>query len=473
MDKNSLSRRRFIKATSAGTALMLSGIAPSYSAPNSSVTNETKTPKLKPIAKQNKALVFIMLDGGNDSFNMLVPHSANDYADYKQTRSNLALTKQQLLPLDGYKDALGRQFAVHHAMPEVKALFEDGTLAFVANTGPLVEPTTKATFKANQVALPLGLMSHADQFKHWQSGIADARTNRGWFGYIADTIQKNKALKQVPMGISLAGNNIMQNGIDASCYTINDQGSVGLVVNETPSPLNQVLLDSFESSLNWDYKNDPFKQSYLSITKQAQAQHQRYKDATKEVEITTSFSQHMLSQQLRQVATSIKAADKLGHQQQTFFLRYIGWDHHDELLKNHHTMLQVVSRALGEFQQSLKELEVDQNVITFTGSDFGRTLTSNGNGTDHGWGGNTLIMGEKVNGGKIYGDYPSLVLGDRNPLDVGDGVLIPTTPIEQIYAQLATWFGVNNSDLHSLFPNLSNFSSSSKQHNLNQLIKQS
>ena len=148
---------------------------------------------------------------------------------------------------------------------------------------------------------------------------------------------------------------------------------------------------------------------------------------------------------------------RLGQQQQTFFLRYIGWDHHDELLVNHERMLGVLSRALGEFQGAVDELGLADKVVTFTGSDFGRTLTSNGNGTDHGWGGNTLVMGNPVAGGKVLGQYPTLNIGSSNPLDIGDGVLIPTTSTDQLYAELSSWFGVDNPSLDKLFPNLKYF----------------
>ncbi len=166
--------------------------------------------------------------------------------------------------------------------------------------------------------------------------------------------------------------------------------------------------------MNFHYRGDPLKQSYLSITREAQAQHEKFSKATDQINVPTSFSDTALSQQLKKVVQSIKAADSLGQQQQTYFLRYIGWDHHDELLNNHANMLSVLSKALGEFQRALDELDIADKVITFTGSDFGRTLTSNGNGTDHGWGGgNTLVMGEPVNGGQIFGEYPSLALGYR------------------------------------------------------------
>ena len=259
------------------------------------------------------------------------------------------------------------------------------------------------------------------------------------------------------MNISLAGSNIMQNGIESSQYSITDKGSVGLIVNETKSPLNTALLNSFEGLLTETYPGDPFKESYLSMTREAQAQHEVFRTATANTPVPVAFSDTPLSQQLRKVAQSIKAADGLNHKQQTFFLRYIGWDHHDELLKSHKRMLGVLSKALGEFQQALDQMGLADQVVTFTGSDFGRTLTSNGNGTDHGWGGNTLVMGNPVAGGKVFGQYPSLGLDSNNPLDVGSGVLIPTTATDQLYAELAKWFGVAESDLPKLFPNITNF----------------
>ncbi|NOI82474.1 DUF1501 domain-containing protein [Vibrio tubiashii] len=447
-----ISRRNFIKSSATATALMLAGQAPVYAAPKNT---KAIVGNIKP---SKKSMVFIMLDGGNDSFNMLVPTSAPHYREYKKTRSNLALDKSSLLPLSNFKTPDGKQFGVHESMDEVQQLFEEKRLAFVANTAPMIEPVSKQKFYSNQLKLPLGLMSHSDQFKHWQTGRPGERINRGWFGYFADSIQKNKAIDEIPMNISLAGNNIMQNGHLAAPYSITKSGSVGLYINEESTPLNEQLLEHFVKSLNANYPGDPFKDSYLAITRESQAQHEVFRDAVQNIKINTRFSDSDLSQQLRKVAQSIKAADKLHHKQQTFFLRYIGWDHHDELLDSHARMLKVLSQALGEFQQSLDELGVADQVVTFTGSDFGRTLTSNGNGTDHGWGGNTIVMGNSVNGGKVFGDYPSLTLGDENPLDIGDGVLIPTTAIDELYAELAVWFGATRSQTHDLFPNLSNFS---------------
>lgn len=453
-----LSRRRFLKRSAelGGSGLLLAGSAPQFASASSHSTDSMQKPlHIKP---QQKALVFIMLDGGNDSYNMLLPYDKVHYDEYRKTRHNLALNREALVPLQsGHLTQAGREFAVHPSCRKLADLFNNQTLSFAANIGPLVEPVNKTNFQDGSATLPLGLLSHADQFKHWQTCRPDQRINQGWFGYMADALQANKPAQQIPMNISLSGSNILQNGIYTQHYSINKNGSVGLIINETPSPLNTVILQSFEALLETDYAADPFKQTYLKQTRDAQLQHQIFQRATEKIPVPSPFSPTELSQQLYKVAQSIKAADRLGLQQQTYFIRYIGWDHHDELLQNHSAMLKVLSDGLSEFQQALEAMDIAENTITFTGSDFGRTLTSNGNGTDHGWGGHSIIMGKGVNGGQIFGQYPQLALGVDNPLDAGDGVIIPTTPIDKLYAELALWFGVEERQINKLFPNLANF----------------
>lgn len=467
MTKNTINRRTFIKNTSTvmvGTSLLLAGCSAggkknNGSGPDKPGPGQGTVGPLQ-MTPQDKALVFIMLDGGNDSFNMLIPASTAAYNQYKSTRSNLALNSNDLLPLNNFTDNKGRTFGLHPSMPEVQSLFNNQKLSFISNIAPMIKPVTKQEFQSGAAELPVGLLSHSDQFKHWQTAKPGERINRGWFGDFADNLQPNKDVNKISMNISLAGSNIMQNGVESKEYSINKNGSVGLIVNEKNTPLNNALLNSFENLLNTQYNSD-FKNTYLDITRQAQAQHEVFKQATKNINVNTSFSDSDLSQQLKMVAKSIKAAPELGMKQQTFFVRYIGWDHHDELLSNHSRMLKVLSSALGEFQTSLAELGIEDKVITFTGSDFGRTLTSNGNGTDHGWGGNTLIMGKDINGGKVFGEYPSLALNSE--LDAGGGVLIPTTAVDELYAELALWFGVNKPGLNTLFPNLKHFYNTDNQ----------
>ena len=155
------------------------------------------------------------------------------------------------------------------------------------------------------------------------------------------------------------------------------------------------------------------------------------------------------------IARVISAQAELGFERQIFFVNFGGWDHHDAVLESQADMLPILSRALSEFQTALAEINKEQEVTTFTISDFARTLTSNGDGTDHAWGGHTIVMGGDVKGGRIYGDYPSLEL--QNPLDLGNGIMIPTTSADQYFAELALWFGVSRSDAMDLFPYLNNF----------------
>lgn len=450
-----LTRRKFVQGSMA--AGLAAGSAPSFSLPNVQGSSQGKnTPPLS-IDKRTRALVCIMLDGGNDSYNMLVPRSQKHYQEYAKTRGNLALAKDSLLPLNGFQDGEGREFALHPSMPEMAELFDQEKLSLVANIAPLIEPTTKQAFLDRSARVPLGLLSHADQFKHWQTSRPDIRVQQGWFGYFADALQADRKADQIPMNISLAGSNILQNGQRSTHYSITGSGSVGLVVNEEESDLNRAILRSFESVLNTQYSGDPFKQSYLSITREAQLQHRKFSDAVEKISLPIEFSSSDLSQQLSKVAQCIAASEELGLPQQTYFLRYIGWDHHDGLLSNQARMLRVLSKAMGEFQRALELMGLSEQVLSFTGSDFGRTLTSNGNGSDHGWGGHCLVMGDAVKGGQILGQYPALSLGDDNPLDVGGGVLIPTLPTDVLFAQLSMWFGVSEQDIPMLFPNLQNF----------------
>ncbi|MTI02966.1 DUF1501 domain-containing protein [Roseibium sp. RKSG952] len=457
MAKFALSRRQFIQTGAAAGVWSMSRTAPSFALPGGTPLS---------IAPARKALVFIMLDGGNDSYNMLVPIDDIHHRQYAETRSNLAHSKKELLPLEGYTDANGRTFGLHSAMPEVRDLFDQRKLSFVTNVGPMIERVTKESFLNGSARIPLGLLSHADQFKHWQTSRPDQRLNKGWFGYFADALQPSKSEHEIAMNISLAGNNIVQNGNSSLPYAITEKGSTGFYVTEEQSILNETIKASFDKLMSASYDGDPFKETYLNLTRTAQAQHEVFKAGTKDVSVPTAFSETPLSQELRKVAQTIKASSELGLQQQTFFLRYIGWDHHDELLDTQAGMLRILSRALGEFQTALIEMGLDDQVVTFTGSDFGRTLTSNGNGTDHGWGGNTIVMGTPVNGGQVFGDYPELGLDSDNPLDVGNGVLIPTTSTDQLYAGLAHWFGTPHDQLDMLFPNLHRFSMPGQSSNL-------
>jgi len=485
-----ISRRKFIKGSTAmaiSASMFLVGCGgggtstskPVNTTPNNNNNNNNPVTS-NPNKNLNKSLVYVLLGGGNDSFNMLVPTNTSSYNEYNASRSNLAIAKNDLLPLNNFTDKNGKTFGLHPSMKKVQTLFNDKKLSFIANIAPLVEPTNKTQFNSNSVELPLGLMSHSDQTKHWQTSNANERTNIGVLGRFADTFQINKANSQVSMNISLSGTNISQNGVSSKEYSITKDGSIGLKVKESSNnpaitQLNNALLDSFNTILNQNY-SDSFEDTFMETTRYAQTHHEKFKTAIDKINITHNFTSYdsrndikftandkSISQQFKMIAKAIKASEDLNLPKQTFFIEYYGWDHHDELLNNHKRMIEVLSDSLGDFQTSLEELGVDDKVLTVVGSDFGRTLTSNGNGTDHGWGGNAIVMGKDVNGGKVFGEYPSLVL--NNPLDIGGGVIIPTLSTDELFAEVALWFGIEKNELSKLLPNLTNFYSLNNPNN--------
>lgn len=405
-----------------------------------------------------KALVCILLAGGNDSFNMLVPTNNGEYNIYRTTRSNQALAKDTLLSINDASNNM--PLGLHPVMQEVQQLFNSSRLSIVANVGTLVEPTDKAKYESGAVNLPLGLFSHADQIQQWQTSVPQSRSANGWGGRMADILRSMNSNQNISMNISLSGRNVFQSGNYVSEYTIrpDGNGSIGITGYKGDSALDQIRTTAVQSLMEQQY-TDVFTQTYADVVKDAQNTHELFSAGVSAVNLNTTFSTSELSQSMNMVARTIAAREALGVSRQTFFITFGGWDHHDELLNNQNEMLGVVSKALGEFNTAMEELNLTDQVTTFTISDFARTLTSNGNGTDHAWGGNVMVMGGKVNGGKVYGTYPTLAL--NSSLEIGNGVLIPTLSTDEYFAELAQWFGVSNTDLQMIFPNLLNFYSPS------------
>lgn len=415
------------------------------------------TSPMMPMNGDYKALVCILLAGGNDSYNMLVPSTNEIYNSYAGTRANLALPQGDLLGLN-FTDGQGYNYGLHPSMPEVAQLFNDGKLSFVSNVGTLRQPTTKQDVINGTAVLPLGLLSHADQIQQWQTSLPQERSSKGWGGRMADILHTLNDNQNVSMSISLDGVNTFQTGNEVIEFSIQSSGSgsVGIEMFEQQDLFNEALANSANNLLNQQY-TDIFKQTYRDKVINSQAQHELFSGAIDGVpEFATQFTgDNPISQKLKMIAKSIASHETLGHQRQTYFVTFGGWDHHDELLNAQSGMLSVVSQALSEFQAALEEIEMDECVTTFTISDFARTLTSNGNGTDHAWGGNTIVMGGSVNGGQIFGEYPNLALGAD--LEVGNGIILPTVSADEYFAELALWMGVQTGDMEYILPNLNEF----------------
>ena len=396
-----------------------------------------------------KALVFVFLHGGNDSFNMLMPNTPSEYGHYANTRSNLAIPQNDLLGISS------NNFGLHPSLGGVKQLFDNGDLAMLSNIGTLIEPTTVAQYQNGTAPIPLGLFSHLDQYNHWQTAHPHMRINKGWGGKIADMIGSTNVNQNISMNISLAGSNLFQYGNNTVEFTMNRNGPK-LPLNYLSTWGHNVERKELTDSLLYHNYQDPFQKTYADTFKQSLEAGVEFKAAIDALApFATTFSGSNISQELEMVAKTIAAKDTLGFERQIFFIRHGGWDHHDDLLSRQASAMSEVNNALVEFKGSLDELGVFSDVTTFVGSEFARTLTSNGNGSDHAWGGNAMVMGGDVIGNQVYGSYPSLQVGGPQYLD--GGVLVPTMATDSLFSELALWYGLTPSDLSTIFPNLGNF----------------
>jgi uncharacterized protein (DUF1501 family) len=413
-------------------------------------------------AKQGdyKALVCLLNAGGMDSFNMLVPRSNEGYKQYLSTRSNMALSMGEIRPLvsaDSHSDGYG----LHPSLKEMQQFFASGKLAFVSNIGTLVRPINKQEFYNGLVPSPLGLYSHSDQIMQWQTGLPDKRESKGWGGKIADLLVASNANQTVSMNISLSGSNIYQTGENTVEYSLHPtRGSAGIIDYQNQDwLLNQLRRKAIDGMVALPYQ-DVFKRTYINTVKTAIDGNEMLSNIlTNAPQFTVPFDQESdLSSSFAMIARTIAGREKLKMSRQIFFVEFGGWDHHDKLLDSQRDMFAELDRALFSFQSALEELGVADQVTTFSMSEFSRTLTSNGNGTDHAWGGNVFVLGGAVKGQRIFGKYPSLALGANNPQEVGGGSLIPTISTDAYFAELALWYGVSPSDLALLFPNIGYFS---------------
>lgn len=409
-----------------------------------------------------RALVCILLSGGNDSFNMLVPRGSTEYQTYARTRSNLALPQNSLLALPTQLQT-GLELGVHPAMTEMRQLYQEGQLAFIANIGTLVEPTTREQFDQETVRLPEGLYSHADQMMQWQTSVPQDRSAIGWGGKMADLLGHLNSNQQISMNISLSGNNVFQAGRQTVEYSITPEGGARMLYGYHQDGLvARIRSRAVDSMLEQEYESI-FSRTYMNTVRTGMRANEQFSLALQQTPtFADTFSANEFSASLRMIARTIAARESLGMRRQVFFINFGDWDHHDEVINIHNEMMGVVSRGLLEFQTAINQLGVADQVTTFNISDFGRTLTSNGNGSDHGWGGNVFVMGGAVHGGEVYGRYPDL--GLNTLLDVGGGVYIPTTSTDEYFAELALWMGVSSNDLPLVLPNIGNFYSPSSEH---------
>lgn len=280
-------------------------------------------------------------------------------------------------------------------------------------------------------------------------------------GRIADYLQAANENPNISMGISVSGTNVFQTGNFAIPFSTSIWGRSDRTLydfKDDDEYLSQFRTPAINNLLEAQYQS-LFQQSYIDTLRTSIEANETFAQAVGQVSLATPFGNGYYSRMFRTIAEVIAARQGLGASRQTFFVLVGGWDHHDEVVNNMQGMLTGVNTALLEFWAALNELGVTDKVTTFTASDFARTLTSNGRGSDHAWGGNHFVMGGAVNGNQVYGDFPAL--HESNGLDTGRGRLIPTLSCDEYFADLATWFGVPASEMPTILPNLSRFHSGS------------
>lgn len=399
-----------------------------------------------------RALVCVFLYGGNDSNNLIIPMDTATYGAYSGIRKNLALAQSAVLPVATKSNV---PYGFHNLLPEVQGLFNNKQLAVVANIGSLVAPITRAQYVTNKGIIPQNLFSHLDQQTQWQTSVANGMSTTGWGGRAADQVAHLNGSATFPTLVYVTGNSIFGSGAQTRPGAITPGATLGLSGYGTDaasvarsSALQQLLtLDSGVTLIHQ-------ASSYMSDGLRDSATLNRALGGS--AALQTAFPKTSLGGQLQEVAKLIQVRQAIGMNRQIFFCSIGSFDTHTNQLNDQGTLFSQLSPALAAFFKATQELGVDQQVTTFTESDFSRTLVPNSNGgTDHAWGSHQLVMGGAVQGGDIYGQFPTMVLGSGD--DAGEGRWVPTTSVDQYGATLARWFGVAAPQLSSVFPNIGNF----------------
>ena len=380
-----MSRRKFI-GQSACAGLGMSGLLSAMGTLR--LFNANLSAQTLP-ADDYKALICLFMFGGNDANNLIVPTDTAGYNAYSAARGILALPRTGLLSIDP-RNGDGA-FGLHPSMSALKTIYDGGKMAFVANVGTLVGPLTKAGYESGGAAVPPYLFSHNDQQVQWQTSVPDSPRKVGWGGRLADLKKSLNGNSQISMNISLAGNNFFQVGNEVFQYYMENDGSVGLHdYHATWAPRPQQA-KALRDTLAMSYGH-MFEAEYANVMGRAIANDTLMKNTLAAIpSYDEKFARSRNPQgvisgiggQLKMILRLIAARQQLGMHRQIFFCSLGGFDTHDDQLNDQAVLLRLLSNATADFYDATKSLGFSDSVTLFTASDFNRTFSSNGKGSDN------------------------------------------------------------------------------------------
>jgi uncharacterized protein (DUF1501 family) len=406
--------------------------------------------------------VCLFFYGGNDHTNTVIPYDQASYDQYSASRPSLAIPRDAALAATATGPVAsqgGREFALHPALAALKPHWDLGRLAVVANVGPLVVPTTRQQYQSRSVPLPPKLFSHNDQQAVWQAyRPVGEGANIGWGGRIGDLLASSN-LNTLYTCISAGGNSVFLSGTNVLQYQVGSSGpsSISSIAGTIYGSSGTAASTAYRSMITGASPN-LFESELGVVTNRSIAASQQLSAA---IPLASTLvpaipANNSLASQLNVVARIIAARTTLGSSRQVFLVSIGGFDNHDFLLTGHAQQLARVGAAVDAFYAWLVQLGVQNDVTLFTASDFGRTLTSNGDGSDHGWGAHHFVLGGAVAGREVYGTFSPTVFGSS--VDIGQGNLLPGLSVDQYAATLARWLGVSDANMSLVLPNIVNFS---------------
>ena len=424
-----------------------------------------------------RGIVYVNLGGGNDGQNVVLATDPTSWTTYQQYRDTSATdgansiylpasTLLNIAPANAYGGGVnaGRTFAFHPNLPNLQALFQAKRAAVVANVGPLIAPLSAAQYKAGSAPIPQNLYSHNSQTATWQA--FDGSQNKfGWGGRLGDLLMAQNAAATFTC-ISVGGGQLFLQGEQIVSVEANYSGLpaiAGLLQNQLAATSvfpasgegTDVTTTVLNKILTQPRSDDYFANDLITTTNRSIAAQQTMAQNLV-ASVPVPPANNGLASQFAAILRIMASNAGLGVSRQVFYAQLGGFDMHDGEVLRHQALLSEFDAAVAYFDTAVTALGLSQNAVMFTGSEFGRTFTSNGDGTDHGWGNHHFVIGGPVRGGDIYGTFPTL--GVNNASNVG-AALLPAISVDQYAATFATWLGVPPGSLGDVFPNLGNFAS--------------